>query len=69
MSSQSAAQDAVCDSVPLSSAVPHATGSKETLAKRKVAVFVAYVGSSFRGMLVMEGSVHISALKNAFTTT
>ena len=65
MSSQSAAQDAVCASMPPSSAASQITGSTETMAKRKVAVFVAYVGSSFRGRLVMEGSAHTNALKNA----
>lgn len=52
VSSQTAAQ-AVDSPIPVSSAMPEMTNSKDGMAKRKVAVFVAYVGSSFRGMLIL----------------
>lgn len=51
-SSQPTAQ-AVNPALPPSSGMPEMTNSKDATAKRKVAVFVAYVGSSFRGMLIL----------------
>ena len=62
MSYQSAAQDKSRSPMPPSSTMPQITGNKEAMAKRKVAVFVAYVGSSFRGKLITEASAPPNAV-------
>ena len=59
---QPAAKDKTSSPLLPSSALPHIIGNKEAMAKRKVAVFVAYVGSSFRGEIMTEGLAPSNAM-------